>query len=307
MGVNYAEQYILVKGYIDAKDERQRTMYGTFMAVVSRRDTLYLGVMFGVDEIAKEADFDELYAQLQNRDSVTEDATFSHNEAELHKFLDVSRTLNAVARNRNAKQAEQAISRFCTETLHLKAVTFVILADASETHLARFTQEKKEQAEPTQAENGRAPETEADDTEKKREPRNFILRCEPVLDPVKGVAMSDLSVGGYVCAKLPSDSVFYKLFARNFQGFDGVINAMVSGILVNEHGTAIVSLQLADDVAGIMKMSAKVKVRTASSPKLNQDGRKRFSLQTAPAEVVFGTAALIILLCSIGLIFYLMT
>jgi len=312
MGVNYAEQYILVKGYIDAKDERQRTFYGTFMAVVSRRDTLYLGVMFGGGEIPKETEFDALYDALANRAQVPDDAAFSHNEAELYKFLDVSRTLNGVARSRNLKQAEQAISRFCADSLHLKAVTFVFFEDATESQLERFAHEKNETPESLPTETSEASDTEepaaADAAEPSAEkgPRDLIVRCEPVLDPVRGVAMSELSVGDTVCARLPDDSIFYKMFVKNFQDFDGVITAQVNGILVNELGTAIVSLQLADDVSGVMKMSGKVKVKMAERQTAAIAGSRHWlNLQTLPPELVFAAATIFVLLCAIGLIVYL--
>jgi len=309
MSVNYAEQYILVKGYIDAKDERQRTFYGTFMAVVSRRDTLYLGVMFGSEEIPKETDFDALYDALTSRAQAPDDAAFSHNESELYKFLDVSRTLNGVARSRNLKQAEQAISRFCADTLHLKAVTFVFFEDAMKSQLARFAHEKKETPESSSAEMPEAADSEesaAAEPSAEKAPRDLIVRCEPVLDPVRGVAMSDLNVGDTVCARLPDDSIFYKMFVKNFQGFDGVITAQVNGILVNELGTAIVSLQLADDVSGVMKMSGKVKVKMADRQTAAGDGSRHWlNLQTLPPELVFAAATIFVLLCAIGLIVYL--
>lgn len=314
MSIAPAEQFIMVKGYIDAKDERQRTIYGTFMAIVSRRDMRYLGVAFGLDEISKDTGFDELHTLLEQHGKSERDAAFVRDEAELYKFFDVSRTLQGIAKNRNPKQAEQTISRFCAENLHLKAVTFVGYTEATETYLSRFLPpeeknvEEFSQPEPlVESQNEAKPEKkEAARSEERKDSRDFIVRCEPVLDPVRGVAMSELAVGSYVCAKLPEDSVFFKLFTKNFRGFDGIINAQVSGILVNELGTATVSLALADGVAGVMKMSGKVRVRTAANP--NGGGSKRrvnFNLQTLPVEVAFGVAGIFILLSVIGLILYL--
>ena len=311
MSVALAEQFIMIKGYIDAKDERQRTIYGTFMAVASRRDMRYLGVMFGTDQIAKESGFDDLYTVLQQRDESNRDAVFLRDEGELYRFLDVSRTLQSVAKNRNAKQAEQAISRFCADSLHMKAVTFVDFVEASDFHLARFAPEQKQEEELPPSDPVSEPDVvEEVETrnEAKKDSRDFVVRCEPVLDPVRGVAMSELTVGDYVCAKLPEDSVFYKLFLKNFNSFDGIINAQVSGILVNELGTATVSLQLADGVAGVLKMSGKVRIKTAANP--NASGARvkwNFNLHALPVEIVFGTAAIFVLICAIGLVVYLMT
>lgn len=305
-----AEQFIVIKGYIDAKDERQRTIYGTFMAVVSRRDIRYLDAMFGLDLIAKETGFDDLYAILHQRGEANRDAAFLRDEGELCKFLDVSRTLQGVAKNRNAKQAEQTISRFCADNLHLKAVTFVEFVEATDSYLARFAPEEKKEEELSPPDPVFEPDVAEDVEEKnetKKDSRDFVVRCEPVLDPVRGVAMSELSVGDYVCAKLPENSVFYKLFLKNFNNFDGIINAQVSGILVNELGTATVSLELADGVAGVMKMSGKVRIKTAASPDIS-DARAKwdFDLHTLPAEIVFGLAAIFVLICAIGLLVYLM-
>lgn len=310
MSIAPAEQFIMVKGYIDAKDERQRTIYGTFMAIVSRRDMRYLRVAFGVDEISKDTGFEELHTLLEQHEKSERDSAFVRDEEELYKFFDVSRTLQAVAKNRNSKQAEQMISRFCTENLHLKAVTFVGFTEATEAYLSRFLppEEKtpEEYIQPEPLAQPEEPEKAGSKNEERKDSRDFIVRCEPVLDPVRGVAMSELSVGSYVCAKLPVDSVFYKLLMKNFRGFDGTINAQVSGILVNELGTATVSLQLADGVAGVMKMSGKVRVKTASDPNSTSEKKKiTFNMQALPVEIVFGMAGILILLSVIGLIIYL--
>lgn len=305
MSVALTEQAIMIKGYIDAKDERQRTIYGTFMAAVSRRDIYYLNVMFGVEQIQKEITFDDLRLKLQNQRQPGRDAVFSRCEDELYDFFDASRTLQAVVKSRNAKQAEQAISRFCVENLHLKAVTFLDFAEATDSDISQFASEEKG-AEETPPEADTEVEREEPAEKEKSQRDEFVVKCEPILDPVCGVAMTDLKEGDCVCVRLPGDSVFYKLLMKNLDNFDGTINAQVSGFLLNDLGTATVTLGLADDVVGVMKTSGKVKIKAASN--LNRFREKRnFSLLSIPVEIVLGATITFVMFCAVALVVYIMS
>lgn len=312
MSADFVEQYIVVKGYIDARDERQRTIYGTFMSVVSRHDMRYLGVMFGSDPVAKETELDDLFALLRNSAGEVRDAAFLRDEAELVKFLDVSRSLQGLARNRNPKQAEQAISRFCAESLNLKAVTFIEYLEANDSMVEHFAPPKQAEEEsvgeePQETGHEAGEGSEGDEDASRPNLRDYIVRCNPVLDPVNGIAMTDLSVGDYISVKLPGDSVFYKLLASNLLDFDGVINAKVSGILVNELGTATASLELAPGVAGVMKISGKAKVKSVPPPgDAKAKKRRPFAIADISADVIFGGAIIFLLLCAVALIVYLL-
>lgn len=307
MSTELTEHFIVVKGYIDAKDDQQRAVYGYFMGIASRRDMRYLRVAFGTDEVSKDTGYDELRTLLENHEKSEQTPVLERYEAELYKFFEVSRTLQGIVKNLNVKHAEQTISRFCTDDLQLKAVTFVDFVEATETYFSHFLPpEENAAAESAPPKEDEEPAKPGDaGGEERKEPRDFVVRCEPVLDPVRGGAMAELAVGSYVCARLPEDSVFFKLFAKNFQGFDGIINAQVSGVLVNELGTATVSLQLADGVAGVMRMAGSVKVKLAADPTAGSGRKRFFNPQALPVEFVFGLAGIVILISVIWLIIYL--
>ncbi|MDR2780299.1 MAG: hypothetical protein LBB28_04160, partial [Synergistaceae bacterium] len=63
-----ASAFIIVKGYIDAKDERGSPTFGTILAVVSRRELKYLSVMFSHDGSSKSMEWNDLLELHNNRD-----------------------------------------------------------------------------------------------------------------------------------------------------------------------------------------------------------------------------------------------
>lgn len=313
MDMELADQtFLIVKGYIDAKDERQRTVHGSILGVVSRRSTKYLSVTFSREAAWDKKSWDELLLLHKDKHNDSErDPSMVYNEEELYKYLDISRALNSIAKNHNTKQAEQSVSRFCMEQLHLKAVSFIDYIEAAESEIKRFDvpSEHVEKPETSEAEREETETVEAD--EPKGDVKNgadFFIRCDPILDPVHGVAMSELSVGDYVFVRLADDSVFYKLLAKNVPNFNGIVTAQVSGLLVNELGTAAVSLSLADGISGVMKLSGKVRVRTAPGPEGAEDSpvKRPFHLASLSPQVVFVGAGLLVLLAAAMLILYLL-
>ena len=59
--------FVIVKGYIDAKDERGNALFGTMLGVVSRRDVKYLSVMFSRDETSKSMEWSGLLLLHRDR------------------------------------------------------------------------------------------------------------------------------------------------------------------------------------------------------------------------------------------------
>jgi hypothetical protein len=308
--------YIIIKGYIDAKDERGNAMFGTILGVVSRRDIKYLSVMFSGDASSKSMKWNDLLFLHRDRSKEgARDPAITHHEEELFKYLQRSTVLNSVAKNRNTKQAEQAISRYCLDSLQLKTVSFIEHVDASENDIAFF---EREGGPPTASSTGGMPPDEQEIpaehgdenvvVEKLAETRNkddIVVRCEPILDPVKGVAMNELNIGEIVMTKLPEDSVFFKLLSRNISGFDGVVTAAITGILLNELGTATISLALSDGITGVMKLSGKVKVKAASVQDNNNETPGK-SLREMPVELVFGIAGILVFIALTAMLFYIL-
>jgi len=307
--------YIIIKGYIDAKDDKGNTLYGTMLGVVSRREVRYLSAMFSRDETSKAMEWNDLlYMHRDKEKGGDRDPAIVHEEEELFKYLQRGAILNNVAKNRNTKQAEQAISRFCLESLQLKAVSLIEYFDASDSDLILFDNEggvpsgsstggkSAKPEEPKSEGETSVPEEPAEiETRNKDE---IVIRCEPILDPIKGVAMNELNVGEKVMAKLPEDSVFFKLMARNIKGFDGIVTASITGILLNELGTATISVMLSDGISGVMKLSGKVRIKVAPSKDAGDSARR--AKVGVPPSVVFGGAVVVVVIAAITAIYYIM-
>ncbi|MDR1884970.1 MAG: hypothetical protein LBQ56_01755 [Synergistaceae bacterium] len=303
-----AQSFIITKGFIDAKDDRGRTMYGTFLGVVSRRDISYLSVMFSREEASKSLNWNELlFLHEEKEKNSARDPLISHYEEELQRYLNTSMVLNNIAKNRNAKQAEQAVSRYCLDGLQFKAVCFIEIYDATESDLKAFVKvpkDKKKEAKPTPDQPGGDDGQSTDGGRKDHSPNDIFVKCDPILDPVNGVAMNDLKIGDQVLGRLPTNSVFYKVLAKNSPTFEGVVTAKVSGILVNDLGTATVSLDISDGVSGVMKLSGKVRVRLAEAAKPKPFAGARFSISNIPPELVFTAAGILLFIAGIILVYY---
>jgi hypothetical protein len=310
--------YIIVKGYIDAKDERGTPIFGTILAVVSRRELKHLSVMFSHDGSSKSMEWSELLILHQNKENEPErNQLLLRDEDELFKYLAHGSVLNNIAKNYNSKQSEQAISRFCMDKLQLKAVSLIEFFDASGEALSLFERGKgsaaaSPAAAPPAAEEKSPEPAKTDEREvppnETNEPKNkedLIIRCEPILDPVAGVAMNEINIGEVVMAQLPADSVFFKLLSRNIPSFDGVVSASVTGILINELGTATISLALSDGITGVMKLSGKVKIKVAAAAHKQQDEEHGGPIEI-PVELVFVLAATILFFCGIAVVYYIL-
>jgi hypothetical protein len=307
------QNYYVVQGYIDAKDDRGKSVNGTFISVVSRHDVKYTSVLFGQLDMNNSMGWRDLLPLHEDAEKEPDrDPLMLHHEEGLYKYLETSLLLTSVAKNMNTKQVEQAVSRFCLEHLKLKAVCFANFANAGEDDLKLFPKEVMDRI----VGNDNTGESERDSSEvraaeKPKEDKEIFIRCEPILDPIGGVAMNELPVGDNVYGKLASDSVIYKLLAKNNRHFDGTILAQVSGILMNDLGTATVSLTLSDGVAGVMKLSGKVRVKTAPN---QRDGTKpsgarrrllrKISPFSLPPEFIFTAAGIVVAIAALSLVYY---
>jgi hypothetical protein len=306
--------FVIVKGYIDAKDDHGRAHYGSILGVVSRREVKYLNVMFSRNESLKTVNWQDLLPVLCGKYQDTDrDPMIFHHEEELFKYLQSCAVLTTIAKNHSTKQAEQAISRYCLENLHLKAVSLMECFDATDEDIAIFENEggasgpsstggkREEEPEPEIAENAQEPE-HSEETQSKEE---IVIRCEPVLDPVNGIAANELAIGESVLAKLPQDSVFFKLLSKNIANFDGIITTTVTGILLNELGTAAVSLVLSDGVTGLMKTPGKVRIKIARQQ--NEPKKKSAHMPVElPAGFAFGMAGAIIFIFAMAIVYYIL-
>jgi hypothetical protein len=308
--------FVIVKGYIDAKDDHGRALYGSVLGMVTRREIKYLNVMFSRNESLKTVKWQDLLPVLCGKYQESDrDPMIFHHEEELFKYLQRGVALTAVAKNHNTKQAEQAISRYCLGNLHLKAVSLMECFDATEEDVALFENEggpsgpsstggkREEEPEPEEEIAENAQYTEQNEETPSRE--EILIRCEPVLDPVNGIAATELTIGESVLAKLQQDSVFFKLLSRNIAHFDGIITATVTGILMNELGTSNISLALSDGVTGLMKMSGKIKIKIARKQDEPKKNTARMPVEL-PAGFAFGMAGVVIFIFAMAAVYYIL-
>ena len=308
-------RYALITGFIDAKDEKQSSVYGIFLGLASPRDLKYFNTRFSHKQPGKDMPWFDLLSSLNAQRTDEPAEALLSMETRLGEYIDMSRLIQGVAKNRNLKPAEQSISRFCAEQLHLKAVTFAKFEAVGPAEVSRFLDEiakDQEKKDGQPEETAPAPGDQNSETEDGggEEAKDLFIKCEPILDPVKGVPISELSVGDLVYGKLPDDSVFLKLFIKRFPNFDGIMTGEVTGIFINELGTATVSLNMSDGISGLMKLSGKVRIKKAEKPQ-DEKNKNSFELGKAihniPPEIVFGVAGFFILICFVLLILYIIS
>ncbi|GHV57626.1 hypothetical protein FACS1894216_22180 [Synergistales bacterium] len=310
---NELESFVIVHGYVDAKNESDDNVRGSFLAVASRRHIKYISVVFGLGAESQSEHWKELLAShLRAKESSDRNIRDTQYERELERFLRDGAELNLIARNLNTKPAEQAVSRYCSDALKLKAVCFINFVAAASEDLEAFNmpggESSKPEAEKKGSElletNAAGDGAEMDYDGLPEESKDIFIKCDPILDPVFGVAMNELRTDDLVYAQLRPDSVFYKLISGTNPSFDGTITATVTNMLVNEYGTSIISLTLAEGVVGVMKLSGKVKIRAAAPLKPSGKRTKgKFAQTNIPPELVLGGAALL-LIASAGLLIY---
>lgn len=307
MDMDITKNY-LVLGFIDGKDEKQSAVSISLLSVVTRKDLLCLDILASSAPSKKDLGWEEMLPLLRAPRDPERPPHYEKIEVNLKNFIDAGRHLQAVAKNRNTKAVEQAINRFCGDNLSLRAVTFLNVIEIGAEKLALILEkketpeekpkvsEKKEGAEPVSAE--------------KKEVQGVFIRCEPVLDPVRGVAVMDLQPGDVVFASLPPDSVFYKLFFNQFPQFDGTINAEVTQIVHNDTGSATVSMDIAEDISGLMKMTGRVRVKMLRRWYDKKDGEGKSAapsplgrLKIGREEMLFGVVGGIMLLVLLLLMF----
>lgn len=304
-------KFVIVKGFIDARDSASRPAYAAFVSASGYQKTLYLKEIFTNAPIDRTMPWPTLLAMLNDENAQPPvNSVLAHYKKELHEFIDIHRLLEYGRGRMEAKDIERRISYFCSDTLDLSAITFLELTTVSEGDLLALMPFLSERLGETakgsekQDENDLEDETDSpgDETEENdgSEQDEIFVSCEPVLDPISGVAISDLSVGDRIAAKLPEASSFYQFFTNQYPAFDGIVEGEITGIKVNEYDMAVVALKLGDGISGALKLSEKVRVkRLAAKDSTGASENRRFSV-----EVVFAALSVVVFLIVLGVLLY---
>ncbi|MDL2263529.1 hypothetical protein LJC31_02645 [Synergistaceae bacterium OttesenSCG-928-I11] len=304
-------KFVIAKGFVDARDAGSRSVYGAFVSASGYQKTLYFKEIFSNDPIDRALSWPELLATL-NDESVQPPANsvLAHYRKEFHEFIDIQRLLEYGRGRMDAKEIERKISYFCSDALDLSAIIFLELTTVSEGDLRSlmpFLPEKfggtEKKTEKKQDESDDSDDDDSQDTEEgedEKEQSEIFLSCEPVLDPVSGVAISDLSVGDLIEAKLPETSSYYQFFTNKYPAFNGMIEGEITGIKVNEYDVAVVALKLADGISGALKLSEKVRIkRLATKEPFDPSESTRISV-----EIVFAILSVAVFLVVMGVLLY---
>ena len=293
----------IAKGFINGRDPSGTPVYGLFIAAASREKLEYLDQLFSYEQMDTNAPWEELIGLLGRPRMHEADSPLARYEKGLHDFIDIHRLFQSTKGHLDPKQIERKISYFCADMLDVNAITFLELSEVEPENLKalfpslRETEEQPDVPEP-EAKGGEADEESGESAVDAADGEIFVA-CEPILDPVSGVALNDLQIGDVVACRLPEDSSFYKFFANGFPNFDGNLRGIITGIQLNEHGIATVALKLADGVSGALRLSGKVRI------KLLAKGEEARRAGAQPSlEVILAFSSIVVFLGIMGVLLY---
>ncbi|WP_352425270.1 hypothetical protein [Aminomonas paucivorans] len=266
------QTYGVLKGMLDGKNEQGQAVYLLFCALVGSKDVLFLETTGSVEPLDPALPWKRFLDVLRDRREGDVPSFFSFAASQMETFLLDQNLLPQTQKHGNVKTLEHALTRFLGERLALKAVGMVKAEDPSPEDVQAVLEEKKarEEAQFRQEEQGE--EGEAPALAAPAAPHLVVLRCQPLMDPVRGVPLHDLKVGDEVLAALPEDSFFFGLFRNQNPTFDGVVAAKVTGIKTSETGSAQVDLYLSEGILGALCLSGNVRVRVPQKESLPEEG-----------------------------------
>jgi hypothetical protein len=294
MGIEgYDGKCVIIKCTINGKDASGGPVYGLFMCVVDSEELLYEGEIFSSSPLDAEASLSEIYALLISPRPDIRVESLSKYEEELGRFIRTSRMFQNEKNLNDPKALEHKITYFCTSTLSLNSISFLEINEMTrgEIYLIIPSLKKNDESDGDDApeeislivEDGKSGEGGLPDV---------VVACDPILDPVLGVAVGDLALGTIIRCKLREGSIFYSLMENASPDFDGTVTGDVTAVSVSELGSAVVALKLSEGVTGAMKLAGSVRVKIVSKPAPAVAPHKRPSV-----EIVLATAGVIVFLC----------
>jgi hypothetical protein len=289
---------------IDGKDSSGSPVCGFFMCVADGRDMLYDGELFSRTPIDMEAPLSEIFSVLSAPRPADHSEEFARWEAALSEFIHSSRIFQSEKNLDDKKSLEHKITYFCTSVLSINAISFLEISEMSkhDLYLAIPSLKRGEETETKYPES--QDESKPDEA---AEPGvsgmpDVVVACEPVLDPVGGVAISELAKGMAIYCKMKTGSVFYNLMENASPEFDGVVTGDVTAVSVNELGSGTVVLKLSDGVTGAMKAASTVRVKIVA-----KSNDKPGNAKPPAAEIFFAIAGVVVFLCVMALLLYLLS
>ncbi|MDR3076881.1 MAG: hypothetical protein LBU26_06235 [Synergistaceae bacterium] len=285
---------------IDGKDSSGNSVCGFFMCVTDGRDVLYDGELFSRTPFDMETPLSEMFAVLSAPRPDDRSEEFSRCEAALSDFIRSSRIFQSEKNLDDQKSLEHKITYFCTSVLSINAISFLEISEMSKHDLylaipplKRGEENETERLGPQDESKPGEAGTQGGGTP------DVVVACEPVLDPVGGVAISELAKGTAIYCKMKTGSVFYNLMENASPEFDGIVKGDVTAVSINELGSGTVVLKLSDGVSGAMKAASTVRVKVVA--KSNDEPGKA---KPPAVEIFFAIAGVVIFLCIMALLLY---
>lgn len=295
------ERHTLAKGFINGRDQSGRPVYGLFVAAASPTDLIYASEMFSYDQVDADASVEIIQSLLETSKTSEKTPQIVHYEKEFHQFMEISRLFQNTKGYLDAKDIERKISYFCSDTLGFSAITFLEMNEvASGELLAIFPFLLREDEKKKEVESGPS-EGEDENGAKSGGAKDGVVfvACEPVLDPVSGIALNDLMIGDVIVCRLPEDSSFYKFFSGSRPEFDGILRGVITGIQLGEYGIATVAIELSEGISGALRISGKVRIKRLATVSNSSDDSKNASI-----EMLLAISSVVVFLSVMGVLLY---
>jgi hypothetical protein len=295
------KRYILAKGFVHGREVSLNPVYGVFVCVSTSSETKYVSILFSKEPVDDKTSMDELISKLAEKSQAAKEESLASYEKDLSEYIRTNRVFQVEPNHLDTRAMERKISYFCSESLQINAITVLEITLIGEDALHSMFPSMPESVEGESDDGGSSDDDGSEDKEASG-PQEIYVSCNPVLDPVSGVAAGEIEPGDSIYCMLPEESSFYKLLQSNSPDFNGMIVCDVAGVHVNEFGSAVVALALADGVSGTLKLSGSVRV------KLNSKGlSKRAKRNITRTDVAFAVAGMVLFLCAMGVIMYFFT
>ena len=299
MNANDDKSCIVIRCRIDGKDSSGTEIYGISINVVYDLMLIYNKTLFSGEKFDDSLTLRDMAAIVNSSSQENRPESLTSLESSLDDYVITSRLFQNDKNLDDPKAMEHKITYFCTTVMSLNAITFLEMDWMSRSELRKII--------PSIAPDGESGEDDEDDEPSDGEGEddggeglsNVAIACDPVLDPVIGVPVNELSVGAVICCKLREGSVFYNVMEKVSPDFDGIVTGDVIGVSVNELGTATIAVKLSDDVTGAMKAASAVRVRMAVKSDEESASPKSFR-----AEVALAAAGVVLFLCLLAILLY---
>jgi hypothetical protein len=289
---------------IDGKTAAGNSVFGALLAVVDAGVLALLKIRFAGVQFDKDAPWTDLLQAIDAPKPEDYPENFKKFEGQLSDFIVSSGIFQNSKKLSDLRAAEREISYFCSSDLEINAIAFLDLTDENRSSLDKMIPELAGAHAVTA--NGAGGEDsgggalpglpEAGGAGSSPRGGDIFVPCDPVLDPVSGVAAGELKNGWSVCCRLPGDSVFYKLMAKTSPGFDGVVSGEVVGVRVGEDGPAVVALKLSEGVSGALRLPPRVRVKMVPGADA-VSSRPLKSVDSERVQILLAASGLIALLC----------